>query len=141
MLDHAETDLSTKIMLSGDGFAEHLVINNLYKKLSEKKKLKTICPSPFSEEELDAVYTDKYVFKTSGTYDISINLFDLCPNNLHYEQEKKIYQELLDLSTNEFQKASENHFKLEAIYNEAMDYSYNDRIYGYLLKEIDTIFS
>lgn len=124
-----------------DGFIEEITLKKISELMNNRHMINTICPSPFSENIIDAIYTDNYIFKSRGDSEIKINLSDLVVQNCSLTEEKRIYSNLLELSREQFAIASDYHFKLEKIYSEAINFKHNDKIYDNLIKEIESFLS
>lgn len=123
---------------------EYIVLNSI----SSECKLRGIdfvrFPSPYSDSLTEAVYipendtfisaVDKLKNSINASQLLDADAIDKNKDKLEiYEKEKNA---LLSLAKDEFKKASDSHFSLEAIYSPLMNFDMIDEICERLIKEI-----
>ncbi len=131
----------TVISISGDGYTEYSVMKTLAEYLKGEKKLKAICPSPFGDGDIEAIYTENYLLLVGEEGVFKIETTAITKDDINTAALKNLYNTSLELAKKAFEAASEWHFKLEDVYSNCMLFENNERIYSNLIKEINTVLS
>lgn len=88
-----------------------------------------ICPSPFRYSDTEAIYTNDCVYLCSDDGEIDADEILIGVPRFLTDLERTKY-EFLDIAKSYFEEASVNHFELEKIYIDAMNFTNNDRLLG-----------
>lgn len=118
--------------IEGNESEQNEIMCLLAKRLEECNAICAICPSPFSDKLIDAIYTEnslfiKKVMPPRETESLAERSYD----------QMKHFNSLLNASAEAFAEASEEHFKLENIYSDGVSFIQNDKIYEELLRNIE----
>ena len=138
-LDELFTLDKTVIGIKGDGYTEYYVMNKLAENLINEKKVFALCPSPFGDRTIEAIYTENYLFVTGIQGDIEIETHGIVCTHHDTKATIDIYNTALELAKDSFELASEKHFKIEDIYSSCMDFENNEKIFYQLIDKIDKL--
>ncbi len=130
----------TVIGLLGNGYTEYKVMKSLASRLTEQNRATVICPSPFGDGEIEAIYTENYMIITGNPADIDIDTTPILKSEPDIRGLQDLYNSALVLSKDSFKSASEWHFKLEDIYSDCMDFKNNDTVFDNITEKIESIF-
>ena len=129
------------ISVVGDGFTEHLVMREVYKKLIGENVILTLASSALSDKEVDVITTESCIIATDNVGSI---VFDTSPLVQAFDSEYKelvgVYKRMLSLSESYFKAAAESHFALERIYSSNIDFTYSEEQIGRIKTETKEIF-
>ena len=129
------------VNLFGEYCSCDFVTDILYKKLYNSKKIKVRSPSPFKDNKTERIETNNKTFCVGGTvgdFDCSSAVMRITNEDAeHIEKMKKIQKEFLISSQKYFGIASLEHFKLEDIYINAMNFEKNEMICGKIIDDLE----
>ncbi len=135
-----EDDKLTVINLCADRFVCGIIMKIIAEKLGERGVISRICPSALDHRLIDRIYTSSYVISAnecSNSGQFYLGNIDTGIDN--YDELCRIYEQELEMAQHAFLVASQSHFKMEAIYSKAVDFSQNEKTAERLIKKIEDL--
>ena len=136
--NHSET--KQYVLIKGDGISEYMIMTKIKKMLMLNSIDFTYYTSAFSENLYDAIETSTTLYTITKGKEYSLDCTGFTPKNYEYEQLKTSYLRMLENAQLSLIKASEYHFKLEAIYSTAMSFEKNDQKCAMIIDKMRKIF-
>lgn len=127
------------LYIGGERHSAYILMNILASKLSEMELIDIYCPSPLSMSYIERIYTESIVIAVSESQaDFSL------PNRFVSSDIRILagyVSSVIDMAKDAFAEASRNHFALEKIYTDALDFNHNNMLTDNLIAEIHEILS
>ena len=128
------------ITVKGDGFYEHIIMQEVCKILSEKRILKAVYYSPLSHNMIDVLESETHVYRAiCDGFNVASGV--LSDKNIAYAELTESYKTTLAQAQEYFKKASMYHFELEDIYSQNISFENNNKMLRRIIDEMDELFN
>ena len=134
------TESKELITIKGDGISEYFLTSAIEKRMRKSGIKFTVFYSALSPTLPDLIETESCIYTVADNNHSTIDSSLLMPKTCEYERLKGAYRCFIENAQIALIKASEHHFKLEAIYSSCIAFDENENKRRSIIEKIDALF-